>query len=213
MSAPELHGRLPWLRPEDMNEDQRAYYDSLLSGPRPKSALVDDQGRLYGAFNARLLDPPVGTAIQQMGAALRYGSALPGRQREITILTVARLERCDYEWYGHIEMAHKEGLTDEQTDALRRGEAVPGLSEQERTAQRVAEILVVRGDLTDDEYAEAAGILGLPVLFDVISLVGHYRHTAMSIRIWRVPLHAGDVPVFVAPESDAAANSPSGADA
>ncbi len=62
----DFHGRLPWLRPDELDEEQRAYYDRLLSGPRDRDTVVDEHGRLHGAFNARLLDPAVGTAIQQL---------------------------------------------------------------------------------------------------------------------------------------------------
>ena len=68
---PDRYGRLPWFRPGDLTAEQRNYYDRLTSGPRNKASLLDTQGRLKGAFNARLLDPPVGTAIEQLGAVLR----------------------------------------------------------------------------------------------------------------------------------------------
>lgn len=73
----EPHGRLPWLRPGDLDDEQREYYDRLLNSPRDRASYVDDQGRLHGAFNARLLDPPVGTAIQRLGAALRRQAHRP----------------------------------------------------------------------------------------------------------------------------------------
>jgi 4-carboxymuconolactone decarboxylase len=190
------YGRLHWFVPGELDEEQRAYYDRLLSGPRDPKGVVDDSGRLIGAFNARLLDPPTGTAIQELGAALRFGTVLTGRQREIAILTVAQAEQCSYEWNAHAEVARRAGLTEPELDALRTG-AGPGAGPpKEYLTWKVAGILATQGDLTDEDYAEATGVLGERALFALVSLVGHYRHTAMAIRVWRVPLREGDAEAF-----------------
>jgi 4-carboxymuconolactone decarboxylase len=194
--AEEPHGRLPWLRPGDLDDEQREYYDQLLNSPRDRASYVDDQGRLHGAFNARLLDPPVGTAIQRLGAALRFGGKLTARQREIVILTVAQWHRSDFEWHGHARGARAAGLTGDQLDALRTGADVRGLSSPERQAREVARTLLRTNDLSDAEFQAAHAALGLPALFDVITLVGHYCHTALALRVWRVPLRPGEEPVF-----------------
>lgn len=190
------HGRLPWFRPDELDEEQRAYYDQLMATPRDKSHFVDPAGRLEGAFNARLLDPPVGTAIQEVGSALRFCSKLSARQREIVILSVAAHERSDFEWHGHAPVAAKAGLSDEELECIRTRTPAPTLPEADRVAREVAEELLATRDLSDETFAEAEAVLGLPQLFDVVSLVGHYQHTAMSMRVWRVPLRRGDTPVF-----------------
>jgi 4-carboxymuconolactone decarboxylase len=192
----ELHGRLPWPRPDEMNAAQREYYDRLLSGPRDPASLVDDQGRLHGAFNARLLDPAVGTAIQRLGAALRFGGTLTARQREIVILTVARSQRSDYEWHGHAGDARRAGLSETQLDALRTDAPIPDLALTEQAAHDVTLALLRDQDLSDTEFTSAVEAIGTSALFDIVSLVGHYLHTALSLRVWRVPLQPGDEPVF-----------------
>ncbi len=189
------HGRLPWFAPEELDDAQREYYDELLSGPRDTSRLLGPGGRLTGAFNSRLLDPKVGTAIQRTGAALRYGSVLTDRERELVICSVAAAERCDYEWYGHAGHARAAGITDAQLSAVMAGEQPDGLSPEEQAAYRLARRLIATADLTDAEFAEAERAVGYTKVFDVLSLVGHYRHTAMALRVWRVPLLPGDEPV------------------
>ncbi len=42
-------------------------------------------------------------------------------------------------------------------------------------------------------------MIGTVALFDIVSLVGHYLHTALALRVWQVPLRPGDEPVFVRP--------------
>jgi alkylhydroperoxidase family enzyme len=182
------HGRLPWYLPDELTPEQREYYDRLLAGPRNKAALVDERGRLNGPFNARVLDPRVGTVIEQTGAVLRFATpALSGRQRETAILEVARFERSGYEWAAHSRAALAAGLRPEEIAAILRGDDTDSFSADERLTRRVVQALTERRDLSDALYDEAAAGLGLVALFDIISLVGHYQHTALALRVWRVP--------------------------
>jgi 4-carboxymuconolactone decarboxylase len=184
----ERHGRLPWFLPEDLTPEQREYYDRLLSGPRSQSTLVDDHGRLQGAFNARLLDPLLGSANEQLGAVLRFATpALTGRQREAAILEVACFERSGYEWLAHSRTGAAAGLTPQELDAILHGADAVTFSERERLTRRVVRALTAERDLADDLYEEAAAGLGLVALFDLVSLVGYYQHTALALRVWRVP--------------------------
>lgn len=202
----DRHGRLPWFRPGELTVEQRDYYDRLTSGPRNKTSLVDAHGRLQGAFNARLLDPPVGTAVEQLGAVLRFGTpALTGRQREIAILEVARSERSGYEWRAHSQAGLSAGLRPEELDAILDGRDLDTFSPAEALTRQVVQALVTERDLTDPLFAAAEQNLGLTVLFDLISLVGYYQHTALALRVWRVPLDPDGTPF---PDSEATGAEP-----
>src|SRR5580698_7913173 len=101
MTAP----RLAKLSPAELDEQQRALYDAIATGPRASGprhfALTDADGGLEGPFNAMLLSPPVGSALQALGAAVRYGSGFDNRDREIAILVVAHAWNCAFEVYAH----------------------------------------------------------------------------------------------------------------
>jgi alkylhydroperoxidase/carboxymuconolactone decarboxylase family protein YurZ len=182
-----MHGRLPHFLPSELSVEQREFYDRLVSGPRSKTSIVDDQGRLVGAFNSRLLDPKVGSAIQELGAVLRFGTKLSGREREIVILSVARQERAPYEWRAHSMVARRAGMTDDELSGLLTGIAPDSFDARERKFMEVTAALLADGDLDDPLFESAATVIGLTALFDVVSLVGYYRNTAMSMRVWRVP--------------------------
>ena len=68
--------RLPQLTPAELPVEQRRLYDAIVGGPRAAGPqlfeLSDEQGRLNGPFGAMLLSPPVGGALQSLGAAIRY---------------------------------------------------------------------------------------------------------------------------------------------
>jgi 4-carboxymuconolactone decarboxylase len=182
-----MYGRAHWFTPGELDADQRAYYETLTTGIRGR-AMVDEHGRLTGAFNARLLDPVVGTAIQELAAALRFRSRIAPRMRELVILEVAHAEQCSYEWNGHAKVALEAGLEPEALDAIRTGAPSDLLSGEERLAREVAQSLLRDRDLGDELFGKAATVLGLTVVFDIVSLVGHYQNTATALRVWRVPL-------------------------
>lgn len=70
---PQRHGRLPWPTRADLDDGGQGVYDAIASGPRATGPqhfrLTDDAGRLEGPFNALLLAPRVGQAVQELGAA------------------------------------------------------------------------------------------------------------------------------------------------
>ena len=51
--------------------------------------ITDEAGRLLGPFAVMLLTPEVGNAVQQVGAKIRFATALTARERELAILAVA----------------------------------------------------------------------------------------------------------------------------
>jgi 4-carboxymuconolactone decarboxylase len=194
------HGRLPWFTPADLDANARALYDRIAGGPRAQGRqdfpLADPDGRLNGPFNAMLLAPEVGTALQELGAAIRYRSSFTARAREIAILELSRLRRCDFEWYAHARVGKQSGLSDDELAALHDGLPAPTLDPNETLVLELVGILVRERDLDDATFAAAREALGLGALMELIALVGYYDLLALSLRVWRTPLPPGLEPSF-----------------
>lgn len=186
--------RLPKLRPQDLDDAQRALYESIAGGPRAQGrqafALIDAAGRLEGPFDAMLRSPGVGTALQALGAAVRYRSALSDRAREIAILVVAHHWHSAFEIHAHEAVGSAVGLTVDELALLRAGRFDELTDPGERVVATVTAALAGRGDLDDAEYAVAAG-LGEATLFDLTTLVGYYATLALQLRIYRIVPPAG----------------------
>lgn len=191
--------RLDPLTPEQLDDSQREVYDAILGGPRGaggSASFVDEAGRLQGPFNAMLYNPPLGLALQELGAAIRYRGALSGRARELVILVVAAEARSEYEWQAHVRIGRNVGLEADEIEAVRSG-APPALSDpQEMAALELARLLVEQGDLDDDPYAQAVAALGESLVVEVVTLVGYYALVALQLRVFRVPLPEGTQPAF-----------------
>jgi alkylhydroperoxidase family enzyme len=199
------HGRLPWLAPNDLDPEQRRLYDSIVAGPRASgprpTSLTDARGRLHGPFNALLLDPVVGEAVQGLGSVLRYSTKLEDRTREIAILVTAAAGRSNYEWHIHSALARAAGLHEGQLASILVGEMPSSLSETEALVWRVTRDLVTVGDLGEELFDEARATIGLTLLMDLVILVGYYELLSRSIRVWRTPLPDGAEAVFAEGQS------------
>jgi 4-carboxymuconolactone decarboxylase len=182
--------RLDKLPPDGLDDAQRAVYDRIAGGRRARGPqlfrLVDEHGGLEGPFNAFLLQPRLGQALQSLGATVRFETTLPERAREIAILVVAAGWDSAFEWYAHEALGRRAGLTGEDLAALRAGRFEAFEDGFERVVAATADALVARGDLDDAEYRRAVDALGLPALFEVLTLVGYYAALALQMRVFRV---------------------------
>ena len=187
--------RLAVLSSEEMNSEQLDLYREILGGPRgqgPRAVLLSSgAGGLAGPFNAMLYAPPVGHALQELGAAIRFRSQLAPRIREMAILVVAQAWDSGYERASHEPIGREAGLTEPEIEALRAG-VDPGFADkQEQVAYSVVRALTGpdsrTADLDDEEYDTAVAVLGEPALVELSTLVGYYATLALQLRIFRVP--------------------------
>jgi len=181
--------RLDLIAPAELDPDQRALYDAITGGPRASQAgtvpIADEAGRLLGPFAIMLLSPEVGNAMQQVGAKIRFGTALTGRERELAILTVAGALNSEFERLAHVPAARSLGLTEPQIDAALTGRADDGLSPDEVMVARLALAMTVDRTLSDEDYCDGVEALGRPRLAELTWLVGYYSALALALAVFR----------------------------
>ncbi len=197
------HGRLPWYHPDELDEDQRRIHERVTGGPRAQGPqafeLTDAEGRLEGPFNALLVLPTLGDALQEVGAQIRYASSLPPRAREVAILTNAVAQRCSFEWWAHERVGRQAGLTSDEFDHLREGRVPPSFDELEVAVHGLVTLLAAGGDVSDADHDRLVGQLGVATTHELVTLVGYYDLLALSLRFWRTPLPAGERDPFAPP--------------
>lgn len=181
--------RLPRLTPDQLSPEQKSLYEAIAGGPRAQGTqhfpLTDENGGLHGPFNALLLSPRLGAALQRLGSAIRYESCLTARVRELAILRVAARSNSEYEWFAHERVGRAVGLSDAELAIVRDGFAESLSEPHERTAISTID-LALDGDLDDAEYALAVKTLGEIQLFELLTLVGYYQTLALQLRVFRV---------------------------
>jgi 4-carboxymuconolactone decarboxylase len=182
--------RIPPLVPDELNEPQRRLYAAII-GARKGGAvgavsLVDDEGHLTGPFNAMLLNPDLGMALQELGSAIRYRGALTPRCRELAILAVAAHWQCGFELDAHSLIGEQVGLTAAEIAAVRAGGPTPLTDDEEAAVLSATRLLARTGDLTESDYDAATQLLTPSMLFELCTLVGYYSLLAMQMRVFGV---------------------------
>ena len=177
--------RLPALRPDDLDDAQRAVHAELTGGARGGVPTAAD-GSLAGPFNAMLHAPWVGGPLQELGAALRTRGTLPGRARELVVLAVSAQHRSEFEWWAHAPIADRLGVSPELVRALGEGRPAEPADELERVVLDAARALLVTGDLDDEQWSAAHRVLGDAGLVELSTLVGYYALLALQLRLFRV---------------------------
>lgn len=182
-------GQIRRYRPEDCDAEQRRLYDEIVGGRRGQGGhpfpIADAEGRLNGPFNAMLTSPAVGTALQGLGAALRFSSSLPDRARELAILAVAAHWASDFERQAHEAVARRVGWSDDALAELRDGRCPESANDLEQVVFDVVTELL-GGQLSPTTFDRAAGAIGDHGIFDVTTLVGYYQLLALQLRVFDV---------------------------
>ena len=184
--------RLPLLAPAELDPDQRTLYDAIALGPRAQGPqlfpIADGQGRLNGPFNAMLFAPALGQSLQELGATLRYRTALTDRVRELAILVVAAHWNSAFERFAHEPIARAAGVSDAQLDAVRTGGAPELDDPAESVALELTRALARDGDVTDELFDRAVPLIGIRAVVELTTLVGYYATLALQLRVFRVPV-------------------------
>jgi 4-carboxymuconolactone decarboxylase len=179
--------RLDLIAPADLDAAQRTVYEAITGGPRASQAgtvpIVDEAGRLLGPFAVMLLTPEVGNAVQQVGAKIRFSTALTGR--ELGILAVAGELRSDFERLAHEPAARNLGLTQAQVNAVLSGQVPDGLSGDEALICRLARMMTAERNLQDQDYEAGVAALGRERLAELTWLVGYYSALALALSVFR----------------------------
>jgi len=183
-----MQGRVQPFEPGALEPAQRELFEAIAGGPRAQGpqhfALTRPDGSLRGPFNAFLLAPELGGALQNLGAAIRYRGELTPRVREIAILLVAAHWDSEFEREAHEAVGAASGLRPDELAALRDGDATAFAGDEGVVAAATVQLLA--GDLDNELWRVASEAIGAEVVFELTTLVGYYSTLALQLRVFRV---------------------------
>jgi 4-carboxymuconolactone decarboxylase len=178
----------PILNKADLDPEQRALWDELTLGPRGFYTGGAEAVRLPDLYNAWLQFPELGALMIKLGDAIRGNADLPGKLRELIVLTTSAMLGARVEFDFHIPFAQNEGLADAVIEALARGE-VPAFADDVERIVHAANVELVRtGALSPATREEAIAALGHRGVMAVIAAVTLYVVTAYTTNVARVKL-------------------------
>jgi 4-carboxymuconolactone decarboxylase len=179
---------LPVLKRAELDAEQRALWDELTLGPRGFYTGGPDARRLPDLYNAWLQFPEFGRLMLRLGDALRARTELPGKLRELVVLTTsARLgARVEYEF--HVPFARSEGLSEAVIAAIG-ADAVPQFTDaaEQLTYDAIMQLLQT-ATLTDPTREALVGLIGYRGLVQLFAAISLYVVTAYTTNVARVRL-------------------------
>jgi 4-carboxymuconolactone decarboxylase len=178
--------RVPELVPSEHTPEQAKIFKEI-AGPRG--------GVVRGPFAIWLRNPEIADKANQLGNALRVNGQLDKRLFELAILVVARAWTAQYEWFAHAEAALAAGLEASTIQALQRGERPEFSKADEKIVYQVSYELQLEHKVSDATYQQAEQALGLPLLIELISVVGFYTMVAIVLNGFEAPVPGGAVPL------------------
>jgi 4-carboxymuconolactone decarboxylase len=191
-----MSGRLPALKPEDLNAAQSEFYERLVAtygswADKSGFEVIAPDRSLLGPLNPLLFSPVLGAAQVGVFDADKASTSLSPRVREVVILTVGAAWGSDYELYAHHAVGKLVGLSDAVVEALVAGRSPDLRKEQEASAHEFTRQLTAEHRVQADTYARAEQALGRKGLVDMVLLIGLYLATCSLLNAFEVPAPEG----------------------
>ena len=180
--------RFPVLNKADLDEPQRKLWDELTLGPRGFYTGGADAERLPDLYNAWLQFPEFGELMIRFGDVLRTKTQLPGRFRELIVLTTSAMLGARVEFDFHVPFARNEGLSEALIEAIGAGDIPPFADDLERVVFEANVQLLRSAALTHETREEAIALLGYRGVTELIATVTLYAVTAYTTNVARVKL-------------------------
>lgn len=117
---------------------------------------------------------------------LMPGGTLPRRETELTILRVAHLRDCAYEFEHHVALGRRAGVTADDVARVKDGPAALGWSGRERALLDAVDQLHERQDLDDTRWSALRTHVDEATAIEFLLLVGHYEMLATFINTLRI---------------------------
>lgn len=127
--------------------------------------------------------PKLTRAFLRFNFHLLFGSTLTDRLREIAVLRVALLAKCEYEWEHHVGMGRDAGLSDDDIAGIERGKAT---DELDRAVLSAVDELHRDDVVSDATWTALSAHLEEQQLMDLIFTIGCYSALAMAINSFGV---------------------------
>lgn len=192
------HQRFKRITTDQMNADQKQYFDALMAGPisgTGSAGVVQGATSLGAPFNVMLRSPVLAERLRKVGEYLRFESTIPKRLNEFAILVTARTWTAQYEWYAHHRLAIKAGLNPDVAADLAQGKRPRNMQADEEAVYNFCHELHTTHGVSDAHYKAVFDLFGEQGVVDLMVVSGYYVLISMVLNVNRSPLPEGAVPI------------------
>jgi 4-carboxymuconolactone decarboxylase len=173
-----FQNRMPPLPADKMTEAQRKAAEEMIAGPRKG---------VKGPFVPLLRSPELMDRLQKVGEYLRFQSSLEQRIGELIMLVVSREWTQHFEWFVHVPLGRKAGISEDTIAALAEGRRPFGMSEDEEAAYDFCEELLRTKGVSETTYRRAVMKFGENGVIDMIGVAGYFTTVSMIMNVAHSP--------------------------
>jgi len=170
--------RMPPLPADKMTDAQRKAAEEMIAGPRKG---------VKGPFVPLLRSPELMDRLQKVGEYLRFQSSLEQRISELVMLVVSREWTQHFEWFVHVPLGRKAGISEDTIAALAEGRRPSGMREDEEIAYDFCEELLRNRGVSETTYRRAVMKFGENGVIDMLGVAGYFTTVSMIMNVAHSP--------------------------
>ena len=171
--------RFPQLTMADLTPEQKPLADEIMT--------YSSVG-IGGPYNIMLRSPVFLRRMLDLLHYLRWNTSLPLHLNEFAILIVGRRWRSQVEWYAHVPIALKAGLSQAIIDQLKQKKRPEGMKDDEAIVYDFCTELQMNQSVSDATYARALAKFGEPGVVELAGIQGYYTYLAMIMNAARITI-------------------------
>jgi 4-carboxymuconolactone decarboxylase len=170
--------RMPPLPAGKMTDAQRKAAAEMIAGPRKG---------VKGPFIPLLRSPELMDRLQKVGEYLRFQSSLEQGISELIMLIVSREWTQHFEWFVHVPLGRKAGISEDTIAALAEGRRPSGMREDEELAYDFCVELLRTKGVSETTYRRAVTKFGENGAIDMIGVAGYFTTVSMVMNVAHSP--------------------------
>jgi 4-carboxymuconolactone decarboxylase len=166
--------RFPQLTHDRLSEAQKPLGDQIM-----KFSSVG----IGGPYNLLLRSPVLGQRLIDLFDYLRWNTSIDTRLNEFAILIIGRQWRSQVEWFAHVPIALKAGLSSEIIAELKANKRPSKMAEDEALVYDFVTELTTTHKVSDETFARARKLFNDQQLVDLTAVAGNYVMVAMILAM------------------------------
>jgi 4-carboxymuconolactone decarboxylase len=166
--------RFPQLIFDQLSEGQKSLGDQVMK--------VSSVG-IGGPYNLLLRSPVLGQRMFDLFDYLRWKTSVPTRLNEFAILIIGRQWRSQMEWFAHVPIATKAGLSADIIAELKANKRPSKMAEDEALVYDFVTELTTTHKVSDETFARARKLFSDQQIIDLTAVAGNYVMVAMILAM------------------------------
>jgi 4-carboxymuconolactone decarboxylase len=175
--------RFPQLTMEQLNDKQKTLGEQIMNVSRVG---------LGGPYNPMLRSPVFGQKMFDLLYYLRWQTSVPLKLNEFAILIIGRQWRSQVEWFAHVPLAVKAGLSPDIIAELKADKRPSNMRPDESVVYDFVIELTTAHAVSDATFSRAKQLLGEQQIVDLTAVAGTYVTVAMILAMSEENVPAGE---------------------